>query len=571
MKQVIVRAQPIPGAAANHDSRFGKEEEAMRILSLAIMLLAGPAWALPVTTAIKKAMVYPSGAMVFREGKIELEAGENTLIFSDLSSSLLEDSIRVKGEGPGRAMITGLSARTVYLVEPRHPEVERLEKELKRMESRRRDFQGRIRVLEMQDSFLRSLGLGEKSEGIPSPEVLQGTLEFLGNSGVKLDAESANFEVRIENLDLEIAKVKSELERLGGGKPQSRRALEVSVTLEAQKAGEYALELSYMVRSASWRPVYDARGEAAGGKLDLSLRAEVRQQSGEDWPGVELSLSTARPSRGSTPPEPQPWYIDFPAPPAPPRAYAKRAAAPSAGAMMALEADSLDYAAEAEAPVPMEALEASAVDTGTAVVFQVPRPQDIPADGEFHGMLINRREFAGEFEYLALPRLSESVYLQASFVNDQPFPYLPGKINVFNGDDFVGTSNFKGAAPGEKSRLYLGTDERVKVERSLLTEGTEKGGLFRGGTAYRRAGYRIKVENYSPASAVLGVIDQIPVSRAAEIEVSLDKVSPQPLEKWEGEQPGLLKWQLQLSGGQKREITYSFTVKYPADKTVSGL
>lgn len=544
----------------------------MKIISLAITLLAGPAWALPVTTAIKEAVVYPSGAMVFREGKVELAAGENTLIFSDLSSSLLEDSIRVKGEGPGRAMITSLSARTIYLVEPRHPEVERLEKELKRLESRRRDFQGRIRVLEMQDAFLRAVGTGEKSESIPAPEVLQGTLDFLGSSGVKLAGESADFEVRIENIDLAIAKAKSELNRLGGSKPSSRRALEVSVSLEADKAGEYSLELSYMVRSASWRPVYDARGEAAAGKLDLSLRAEVRQQSGEDWTGVELSLSTAQPSRGSTPPEPRPWYIDFPAPPSPPRSYAKRAAAPAAGMMIAMEAESDGEGfSDAVEAVPMQALEASALDTGTAVVFQVPRPQDIPADGEFHGMLINRREFAGDFEYLALPRLSDSVYLQASFVNGQPFPYLPGKINVFNGDEFVGTSSFKGAAPGEKSRLYLGTDERVKVERSLLAEETEKGGLFRSGTAYRRAGYLIKVENYSPASAVVGVIDQIPVSRAAEIEVSLDKVSPSPLEKWEDQQPGLLKWQLQISAGQKREITYSFTVKYPADKTVSGL
>jgi hypothetical protein len=57
--------------------------------------------------------------------------------------------------------------------------------------------------------------------------------------------------------------------------------------------------------------LYDLRLEESGGKaqLDAGFLAQVTQQSGEDWKGVGLSLSTARPALASTLPELKPWFI----------------------------------------------------------------------------------------------------------------------------------------------------------------------------------------------------------------------------------------------------------------------
>ncbi|HPJ71324.1 MAG TPA: DUF4139 domain-containing protein, partial [bacterium] len=202
---------------------------------------------------------------------------------------------------------------------------------------------------------------------------------------------------------------------------------------------------------------------------------------------------------------------------------------------------------------------------------QVPRAQDIPSDGQFHGMMLARRVFPGTFSYLAVPRLSESVYLQARFVNDGDAPYLPGEINVFNGDDFIGKSRFEGATPGQESRLDLGVDDRVKVERTLSSEETRQGGLFRGDTAYREYAYLIKVENFTRASARIDVVDQVPVSQTAEIKVEMDEVEPRPLPEWEGKGPGLMKWSLDVPPGASREISYKYSVSYPKDREIQGL
>jgi uncharacterized protein (TIGR02231 family) len=67
---------------------------------------------------------------------------------------------------------------------------------------------------------------------------------------------------------------------------------EVSATLEARVATRAEAELSYHVPGASWRPLYDLALE--GERLAVSYLAEVTQQTGEDWPAVELVLSTTR-------------------------------------------------------------------------------------------------------------------------------------------------------------------------------------------------------------------------------------------------------------------------------------
>src|SRR5947209_19853651 len=65
--------------------------------------------------------------------------------------------------------------------------------------------------------------------------------------------------------------------------------------------------MNYLDDMASWRPQYKFRtGEGAKeGKdvVQLEYLAAVTQQSGEDWQGVHLVLSTAQPMLNATPPE----------------------------------------------------------------------------------------------------------------------------------------------------------------------------------------------------------------------------------------------------------------------------
>src|SRR5207247_4880307 len=102
---------------------------------------------------------------------------------------------------------------------------------------------------------------------------------------------------------------------------------DVSAILEAGAAAsgvEAEVKLSYHVPGASWRPLYDLTLD--GEQLAVSYLAEVTQQTGEDWPAVELVLATTRSGRYQGLPELDPWYIGkAPSPPPAARRAAGRA------------------------------------------------------------------------------------------------------------------------------------------------------------------------------------------------------------------------------------------------------
>ncbi len=92
--------------------------------------------------------------------------------------------------------------------------------------------------------------------------------------------------------------------------------------------------MTYAVRNARWTPLYDARLDT-GAKdrkpaLELVRRAEITQNTGEDWSNVALSVSTVRTARGGKAPDLNSLIVQYPPPP--------RASASASGAMDTCEA-----------------------------------------------------------------------------------------------------------------------------------------------------------------------------------------------------------------------------------------
>src|SRR5665647_1391083 len=112
----------------------------------------------------------------------------------------------------------------------------------------------------------------------------------------------------------------------------------------------------------------------------------VRQQTGEDWRNVDLTLSTARPSVGGAPPELSPWWVSFYRPQTIMRQMIAEAPAPvyeraaKAGRMQ------MDTELAGEAPAAFET--AQIAEEQSSVAFHVPRRLDIPSDGTRHGTVV---------------------------------------------------------------------------------------------------------------------------------------------------------------------------------------
>ena len=82
---------------------------------------------------------------------------------------------------------------------------------------------------------------------------------------------------------------------------------EVSVRVQAKERTPAKFELSYYVANAGWVPSYDIRANNTTEPVKLEYNAKVYQSTGVAWKNVQLTLSTANPSRGGSKPILTPW------------------------------------------------------------------------------------------------------------------------------------------------------------------------------------------------------------------------------------------------------------------------
>ncbi len=363
-------------------------------------------------TTIAQVTVYPDRARVLRRGAAELQAGLHTLLIADLPLGLDPESVRAAGRGTARARLLGVSVeRTIYRESPAE-QVQRLETEIQSLEDQDAAHQNREAVIQRQlahldglasqtETFAKGLAFGRTT--VADQATLLDQLRQRSND---LLAEQQETRIARRELAKTLTKLREELKRLQGARPRQRYAAKIE--LEATQPGRFEADLLYSLGEASWRPLYDLRlweatSEDEKPELDVTYLGQVQQKTGEDWTGVELVLSTARPAISGSLPEIKPWYLDVYQPPVPHMAKVMRSAVAnlSAGAVPEMEAPAPMPAAQlAEAEVAVARVEAS----GTAVTFHIAGRADIPADGEPHKVTVASFGLEPELDYLDCPQ-----------------------------------------------------------------------------------------------------------------------------------------------------------------------
>ncbi len=332
--------------------------------------------------------------------------------------------------------------------------------------------------------------------------------------------------------------------------------------------GELTVELSYIISGAHWTPFYDLRLVEGNSqpRIEMGYLAQVGQNTGESWEAVCLILSTARPAMARTLPELDPWFIGPPPPPRPKHVAMAPAGAPQAR-MLSTRAnrvseetyDNLEMLQAEEVP--------AAVDSsGSAVTYAIPAPVTIPPDGTLHKVTIARFTLSPRLDFVSAPKLVPAAYRRARILNSGPYTLLPGEANIFVGDEYIGTTPLELTAPQGEIELYLGSEDRLKVERELKRRDVDK--RLIGGRRHMGVGYEIKVENLLPYAAKLTLHDQFPISRHEEIKVRLESADPKPVEVSE---MNLLRWEFTLEPQEKRSVRFDFVVDSPQGMEISGV
>jgi uncharacterized protein (TIGR02231 family) len=526
------------------------------------------------TAPIAAVTVFRDVARVQRRGTVSLEPGLRTVLIGNLPASVDPASVRVAARGTDLALVN-VEVHHGYRTDPLREETARLQSEVDRC----RDA---VQALEDEDTAeqARLTFAGHLSEAAAT--ALARAVSFgradhddLARMAGHLSADTAGalgrrreISARRRAAQRELEAAEQRLAEAGTRAGHTTAFADVSATLEAHVATPAEVELSYHVPGASWRPLYDLTLE--GEQLAVSYLAEVTQHTGEDWPAVELVLSTTRRGLSQVLPELDPWYIGR-VPTIPPGAPRWTAAGgvlqPGVPARMAKMAVAGQAAqADLAEAVPLPAVVGEAGDLGSGLTYRVQRPLAVPADGGPHKVSLAQLTLDAALDHLAVPVLAPEAYLRATVTNTSPLLLLPGPARVFHDARFAGETSLETVAAGEEFELQLGVDDQIRVERRLRRRSTSKAVI--GGTRTIDVAYEITVENHRPDRARVSVHDHIPTSTDGDIKVRLRETSPDPAKQ---DDLGELAWELSLDSGQTATIRHRFTVEHPAQVTVAGL
>jgi uncharacterized protein (TIGR02231 family) len=478
---------------------------------LAFFLSAAALAAAPVESKITAATVYLDRAVVTRTATAELVPGVQELTFTGLPAGLVDQSLQVSGRGTATDAILDVSARQVFLEATPDARVKTLEDELTALLKQRRALDDRGKLLQSQLSsyaLVEAALLAPPAKDAPRPTLaeLTATLAFLNDQRTKTTADQAALDDSRDALAPKIAAAEARLNELRGGS-RGRATKSVTVRVNATAAGRLDLTLSYAVPGASWTPAYDARVTTADRTVELSYFGVVRQNTGEDWRDVALTLSTARPSLGGGPAPLTSWTLDVFTPRLPVVFGERRESGAVSASADALNQVSFAMKAAAPAERAAEVAQATVETSATSATFRIAAPTTIASDNAPQKVAVTTAKLAAAAEYLAIPKRLAAAFLTAHVTNTSDFPFLAGALNVFLDGTFVAASQLRAVQPGEKFDLALGADEGIALKRTLVKRFAEDTGLTNGG---RRVTYEFLLvvqNNKKPPSASRSTIN----------------------------------------------------------------
>ena len=537
------------------------------VLLAALAVTPAGAADLPVTSGVDAVTVYPDGATVTRIIALDLPAGDSTLVAKDFPLTLDASSLRVEGEAGTKLTIGAIDTRPPRPVPPAN--LSEIDKRIEALKDERANWQGAIAAAEARRKFAERFaesspaGLGEKGEARPLSE-WRAAFAAVSEEVAAADTAIRDAQRKQREIDREIARLESDR----AAKPPAK--LEVRIDLAAQAASKATLRVTYAVRNARWTPLYDARLDT-GSKdrkpaLELVRRAEIVQNTGEDWSNVTLGVSTLRTARGGNAPELSTLIVQYPQLPRPMAAgSASDSAAPRA----------LKQAQVAAAPPPQsEAREradeqqASVEASGFQVTFRIPGRVSIGAADGAKSLRIATATIAPALLVRSAPVLDPTAFLEASFKQAEDAPLLPGRVSIYRDGTFVGRGRMAASGKDETVRLGFGADDKVKIERSVLKRNEGSTGLIVTTSKTDERSFKTTVRNGHDFPIRVAIEDQLPVSENEEIVVEMLPSTTPPTATNLRDKRGVLEWAFEAKAGEVKDIGFAWRVKWPKDKGV---
>ena len=603
-------------------------------LTMLLLALCVIAFADNTKTTLKKATVYFSGAELTHTANVNLTQGENEITLEGLTPNIDINSLKINVNNS--VMVASSEFTNDYLTEKKSSDyVKKLQDSIDFCNAEIQKLQTAIKINTASLDLLKKgieTNVGGSVEGgnllvkkgLSVAELTQ-NLDFYSTKASALeDLIAADTKLK-NDITKTLSRLQNQIQQEQTKKGVYNGLLKLN--LVATYATNAIVTVSYFTLSASWTPFYDMVIDDISKPVKIKGKSKVSQKTGIDWDKVNITLSTATPSKTKDAPVFSTWFLNFTqniiyrqessvnsvsyntttmkktvqmeettvkgkaysgqayssTPPPPPPIYIVdgieffgdiyKLDPNSIQSKTVLDASEATYAygdrAKGGAVVIITKQMFDYVTTeekNSSMEYKIDLPYSIPGNGKEQIIELKNYELSAEYKYYCAPKLDENVFLIADFKDWEKLNILSGMANITYDGTFVGQTFLNTAQTNQVLSVTLGTDKRVSVKREKLTD-FSKVKTLSSNTEVTLA-YKITVKNNQNKPVKFTLKEQYPVSSQKDIKVELlDKETTAPT--FNKEETGVLTWDFDLPVGASKEFKIAYTVKFPKDKKIN--
>lgn len=261
----------------------------------AAFLVFGSAKASEINLKPQSVILYDNGAEVTYGGKVTLKKGLNELTTNGLKITPTSAQARVSVGGSNEIWSSAIEfVKTAEYMrfnsyeEQLGLEIDSLRKEADRWKMTM-ELIGYNRYLGSENSSLSTVSLKQQ-------------LDFVRIKSVEmwnaLNALEVEITDRIRKQEQSLAIRAQAMERIRG-----------KVTIFSANGGEEDIRFTLFTHQAKWEAMYEIQADPSKSDLELVLKGNVIQTTGDDWNQVKLTFSTGKPAELLKLPKLQTWYV----------------------------------------------------------------------------------------------------------------------------------------------------------------------------------------------------------------------------------------------------------------------
>ena len=260
------------------------------------------------TASINKVTVFTNGAQVERSKSVVLVAGEQVVTFTGFSPYMDKKSLQVKTKG--HLTILGVSERTA------HPDsaaqVKRLhaaEDDVKAVERRIQQTKDEQEMLTAQLELVKTnCSVAGRTVATPLANIKE-LNAYYAQQVLSVKKRSQELEEQLQKLNDELKRKQNTCDSIA--KLKLKSVTEIDVKVDAKQGGRADFDITYYVKNAGWFPSYDIRSNSIKEPLQLSYKANIYQNTREEWKNVPVTLSSANPNRSNVAPQLKTYWLDY--------------------------------------------------------------------------------------------------------------------------------------------------------------------------------------------------------------------------------------------------------------------